>query len=133
MMTVRKRLLTLVGLLFGGLLIIGAIAINNAMSWSNDMHKIGEERVPGLLYLANMNTERMIIRGQTLQVFRYSFSEKLSTQFSELLKQREASWKIIDDNWTKFEALPRASEGGKTCSTRPQTKTSKLERYIHTP
>ncbi|MEW6552392.1 MAG: methyl-accepting chemotaxis protein [Campylobacterota bacterium] len=112
-MTVRKRLITLVGLLFGGLLIICAIAINSAMSWSNDMHKIGEERVPGLLYLANMNTERMIIRGQTLQVFRYSFSEKLSTQFSELLKQREASWKIIDDNWTKFEALPRASERGR--------------------
>jgi methyl-accepting chemotaxis protein len=113
MMTVKKRLVTLVCLLIGGLLIVGAIAINSAMSWSNDMHKIGEEKVLGLLYLANINTERMIIRGQTLQVFRYTFSDKVNSQFVEILNQREASWKVIDENWTKFEALPRASERGR--------------------
>jgi methyl-accepting chemotaxis protein len=113
-MNVKTKLIAMVAMLLLSLVIVSLVGLNVAKSWSSDMHKVGEERVPGLLYLSNMNTERMTIRGQTLQIFSHSsFGEKFTAQVSEIIKQREASWKIIDDNWTKFEALPRASERGR--------------------
>ena len=112
-MSVKNRLTTLAGVLIVGLIIVGFIAWKSANSWANNMHTIGDERVPGLLYLANMNTERMVIRAQTLEVMTLEFNYNAQENFSKIKKQRENSWVIIDENWKKFKALPRASERGR--------------------
>jgi len=111
--SVKNRLTTLAGVLIVGLIIVGFIAWKSANSWANNMHTIGDERVPGLLYLANMNTERMVIRAQTLEVMTLEFNYNAQENFSKIKKQRENSWVIIDENWKKFKALPRASERGR--------------------
>ena len=67
-MLVKNRLQLLSAILLIGLIVIGVIAFNNARTWSSDMHQIGEERVPALLSLGNVNTERMSIRAQTFEV-----------------------------------------------------------------
>ena len=112
-MSVKNRLIALASLLIAGLVIVGFIAWKSANSWANNMHTIGDERVPGLLYLANMNTERMIIRAQTLEVLTLESNYTAQENFAKIKKQRENSWVIIDENWKKFKALPRASERGR--------------------
>ncbi|MDY0327707.1 MAG: methyl-accepting chemotaxis protein [Arcobacteraceae bacterium] len=112
-MTVKQRLIALVGVLMVGLVMVGAIALNSALSCAHDMHKIGEERVPGLLYIGNLNTERMIIRAQTLDVLTLKNDYNVKEKFVDIAKQREQSWKVVDENWNKFKDLPRGSEKGR--------------------
>ena len=88
-------------------------AFNSAKTWSNDMHKVGKERVPALLSLGNINTERMAIRAQTLEVMTLNPNENIKTKLSEIANQRLNSWKIIDENWKVFMDIPRNTEAGK--------------------
>lgn len=112
-MSIKSRLITLVCILLLGLVIVGGIALNAVVSWSNDMHKVGDERVPGLLYLTTMNTERMIIRSQTLEVLTLEYDYNAQEKFSHIAQQRIKSWQLFEENWKKFEALPRASDRGR--------------------
>ncbi len=48
------------------------------------MHKVGKERVPALLSLGNINTERMAIRAQTLEVMTLNPNENIKTKLSEI-------------------------------------------------
>ncbi|QOG12921.1 methyl-accepting chemotaxis protein [Arcobacter sp. FWKO B] len=77
------------------------------------MHKISEDRIPGILYLANLNRERMVIRAQTLNVYAFEQNFSASSNFADIAQQRAKSWEIIEENWKKFESLPRASEKGR--------------------
>ena len=112
-MSVKNRLRLLSTILLVGLVIIGVIAFNSARTWSSDMHKIGEERVPALLSLGNINAERMSIRAQTLEVLTLDSNSDIKTKLSEIANQRTNSWKIIDENWKIFMDIPRNTEAGK--------------------
>ena len=112
-MSVKNRLRLLSTILLVGLVIIGIIAFNSARAWSSDMHKVGEERVPALLSLGNINTERMAIRAQTLEVLTLDSNENIKMKLSEIANQRLNSWKIIDENWKVFMDIPRNTEAGK--------------------
>ncbi|MGD9624940.1 MAG: methyl-accepting chemotaxis protein [Arcobacter sp.] len=112
-MSVKNRLRLLSTILLTGLIVIGVIAFNSAKTWSSDIHKVGEERVPALLSLGNINTERMAIRAQTLEVITLNPNENIKTKLSEIATQRSNSWKIIDENWKVFMDIPRNTEAGK--------------------
>ena len=112
-MSVKNRLRLLSTILLTGLIVIGVIAFNSAKTWSNDMHKVGKERVPALLSLGNINTERMAIRAQTFEVMTLNPNENIKTKLSEIANQRLNSWKIIDENWKVFMDIPRNTEAGK--------------------
>jgi len=112
-MSVKVRLILLISILLISLGIIGSMGVYSSKSWSSDLHKIDQDRLPGILYLANLNRERMVIRSQTLNVYAFENNYEASSDFSDIAKQRGESWKIIEDNWEKFVALPRASEKGR--------------------
>jgi methyl-accepting chemotaxis protein len=110
--SVKNRLLAFASTLIVGLIVVGAIAWNSASSWSKDMHTIGDYRVPGLLALGNMNTERMVIRAQTLEVLLLELDYEAQEQFLKIKQQRENSWNVIEENWNNFIKLPRATKKG---------------------
>jgi methyl-accepting chemotaxis protein len=83
------------------------------VSVKNRLHKVGKERVPALLSLGNINTERMAIIAQTLEVMTLNPNENIKTKLSEIANQRLNSWKIIDENWKVFMDIPRNTEAGK--------------------
>ena len=118
MVSVKNRLRLLSGILLFGLFVIGFIAFNNARTWSNDMNKIGIERVPALLSLGNLNTERMAIRAQTLEVLTLDESSNIKDALVRIATQREESWKIIDENWKVFSSIPRNTEAGKKAAAK---------------
>jgi len=112
-MSVKKRLITLVSVLLLGLIIVGAISLNSAISSSNSMHQIGERRIPALLALSNLNVERMNIRAQTLEVLTLESATNVQERLSIIKQQREKSWAVIDNNLAKFKSIPRETEKGK--------------------
>ena len=112
-MSVKNRLRLLSSILLFGLAVIGFIAFDNAKTWSDDMHKVGKERVPALLNLGNLNTERMAIRAQTLEVLTLDENSNIKNTLEKIATQREESWKIIDENWKSFSSIPRNTEAGK--------------------
>ncbi|WP_323588501.1 HAMP domain-containing methyl-accepting chemotaxis protein [Aliarcobacter butzleri] len=112
-MLVKNRLRLLSMLLIAGLIIIGLVAFNSAKTWSNDMQNIGDERIPALLSLSNINAERMSIRAQTLEVLILDRTKSNKERLQEIEKQRVNSWKIIDENWKTFQNIPRKTEAGK--------------------
>ncbi len=112
-MSVKKRLITLVSILLLGLIIVGAISLNSAISSSDNMHQIGERRIPALLALSNLNVERMNIRAQTLEVLTLESATNVQERLSIIKQQREKSWTVIDSNLAKFKSIPRETEKGK--------------------
>ena len=112
-MLVKNRLRLLSMLLIAGLIIIGLVAFNSAKTWSDDMQNIGDERIPALLSLSNINAERMAIRAQTLEVLILDKTKSNKEKLQEIEKQRVNSWKIIDENWKTFQNIPRKTEAGK--------------------
>ncbi|MCR8710691.1 HAMP domain-containing methyl-accepting chemotaxis protein [Aliarcobacter butzleri] len=112
-MLVKNRLRLLSMLLIAGLIIIGLVAFNSAKTWSDDMQNIGDERIPALLSLSNINAERMAIRAQTLEVLILDKTKSNKERLQEIEKQRVNSWKIIDENWKTFQNIPRKTEAGK--------------------
>jgi methyl-accepting chemotaxis protein len=112
-MSVKQRLIMLVSVLLLGLIIVGTVSLNSSVSSSDNMHQIGERRVPALLALSNLNVERMNIRAQTLEVLTLESETNIQERLSIIKKQREKSWSTIDENLNKFKSIPRETEKGK--------------------
>ncbi|TVQ22443.1 MAG: HAMP domain-containing protein, partial [Spirochaetaceae bacterium] len=89
---------------------------------SGDLDRIGFERVPGIVLLGNMNFERMVIRGQTLEVFQRQGEEGAQARYREILNERRASFDRMEADLTEFAALPRASEQGRQIVQRLQNE-----------
>ncbi|MEJ5168540.1 MAG: MCP four helix bundle domain-containing protein, partial [Arcobacteraceae bacterium] len=112
-MSVKNKLILLVSFLQIGIIVIGAIAIYSSESWKIDMSDIGTNRITGMSYISNLNTERMVIRAQTLNVYAYENNKSTTSNFANIASQRAKSWGIIEENFEKFVNLPRGSEKGK--------------------
>ena len=81
----RLRLLSLVFIV--GLAIIGMVSFNSAKSSSNDMGDIANERIPVLLAVTDINSDRMAIRAITFDVL--TFDEHINNNQKLLNNQKE--------------------------------------------
>ncbi|RBQ30167.1 HAMP domain-containing methyl-accepting chemotaxis protein [Aliarcobacter vitoriensis] len=112
-MSVKRRLQILSLVFIFGLIVIGLVSFNSAKNVSNDLENIGNERIPALLSLSDLNAERMSIRAQTLDVLTLNSSENNKDRLLQIASQRKNSWEIIDKNWKIFQDIPRNTEAGK--------------------
>jgi len=107
-------IVTLIAVVLGG---IGVLAIQQL---STDLEKLGFERIPGIVLLGDMNFERMVIRGQTLEVFQLQGQEGARTRYREILDERAASFENMESDLAEFVAIPRATEAGRQIVQRLQ-------------
>jgi methyl-accepting chemotaxis protein len=129
-MSVKSKLILLASVLLISIGIVGGIAFKASSAWSSDMAKIGEDRIPGILYLSNLNRERMVIRAQTLNVYAFENNYSANSNFADIASQRAKSWKIIEENFEKFVNLPRASQKGKQAVAKLQTEYNEWRKNI---
>ena len=101
-------------------IVIGLVGFFSLVRVSGGLESIGFERVPGLVQLSEMNYERMVIRGQTLEVFQVQGQPNARERYRAILEARRSSFRSMDDNLTAFVALPRASERGRQIVDRLQ-------------
>ncbi|MFP4567891.1 MAG: methyl-accepting chemotaxis protein [Candidatus Woesearchaeota archaeon] len=80
---------------------------------AEDLEYVGTERLDQAAILGRMNTERMAIRAQTLDVWTYENTPNSMNKYTEILDQRKASFKIMDDSLKEllnFKATSRTEE-----------------------
>jgi methyl-accepting chemotaxis protein len=95
------------------LLVVGGLGLFGMKWLTDDMSVIGNDRIPGLRTMADLNYERMVIRAQTFSVFQIKGNENASEQISDVLNQREESWKKARAAMDEILAIPRATERGR--------------------
>ncbi len=103
-------------------LVIGVVGFYGIDELGGDLSDFGENRIPGLVLLGDMNYERMVIRGQTLEVFQVRGTQGADQVYRRILQQREASFRVMEESLTEFEALPRATERGRMIVQRLRTE-----------
>ena len=93
--------------------IVGGIGYFKLNSISTDISNINDNRIPDLIDFAQMNTERMVIRAQTLEVWVYENEADSRNSYNEILAKRQKSWNIVDNTWSNIINRPRQSETGR--------------------
>ena len=106
----RLRLLSLVFIV--GLAIIGIVSFNSAKSSSNDMGDIANERIPVLLAVTDINSDRMAIRAITFDVLTFDEHINNNQKLLNNQKERAETFERINNNWKLFTSFPRKTEAG---------------------
>lgn len=95
------------------LLVTGILGLANIRMLTNDMHIMGNERVPGLRTMSELNFERMVIRAQTLYLFQIRNHDNRAEKIGEILRERETSWENAREAMDQILAIRRATETGR--------------------
>ena len=111
-MSVKNRLRLLSLVFIAGLIAIGLVSFFNTKSISNDMENISNQRIPILMAVSDLNTQRMAIRAVTYDIFSYDTNKSMKNELIENKKQREEIFSNIDKNWSIFESSPRMTKAG---------------------
>lgn len=97
-----------------------ALALGGLGFWGLDrledvIENVGVNRVPDLRSLGELNTERMAIRAQTLDilVFETLDLDDARQAYQRVQNQRAASWQTVDQAWETLLSVPRAMERGR--------------------
>jgi methyl-accepting chemotaxis protein len=94
------------------LLIVGFLSINAAMEMKKDVEEIGYVRINAIDLLNQINTERLVIRAQTLQVIQHPQTSVEALQSHQAsYQQRLASWQRLDDILKQYTGIPRSAQG----------------------
>ena len=94
-------------------LAVGLIGFFGIQTLSGNLSNIGDNRIPDLLSLGTLNTERMAIRAQTLEVYLYENEAESTDELRAIQAQRAASWEAVDESWELLLSIPRATQRGR--------------------
>ena len=79
--------------------------------WSDYAKLMRDNRVPSLVSITSLNTERMVIRAQTLDVMLQNDAMR-KEGLQRIVTERQASWNVIDTNWQILAGIPRVTQRG---------------------
>ncbi|SFM30934.1 methyl-accepting chemotaxis sensory transducer with TarH sensor [Ectothiorhodospira mobilis] len=115
-----------IGLLSGVLLLSLAYAIYEAFlgfnHWSDYSEQVRDNRLPSIQALGALNTERMAIRAQTVEVLDQEEAYDDKTDLREIARERTESWRVIDENWERLQGIPRLTETGRRAMAELETR-----------
>lgn len=112
-MKISKKLWLAFSFLALATCLVGAIGYLKLDFLQENITNIKDNRIPDLNDFSEMNTERMIIRSQTLEVWVYENESDARMNFKDILAKRNKSWSIIDNTWSSILNRKRQSEAGK--------------------
>lgn len=116
-MVLRSKLMLLTTILMIGIVVVGSISYSGMSQWSKDMNELDEHRMPVLVALLNLNRERMTVRAQTLEAWKYQNLPGKTDSYNKIIEHRKASWEKIDAAWKVIEAFEPSSDEGKKLKT----------------
>ncbi|EXJ13421.1 Methyl-accepting chemotaxis protein [Imhoffiella purpurea] len=90
-------------------LIVGLFGIKGEMDMNSHLVAISEQCLPSLTQLNRLNLERVQIRAQSYEVKALTtWGPEAREILEQVMRQRQASWTIIEDAIAKYERLPQA-------------------------
>ena len=94
------------------LLVVGFLSVTAAIAMQKDVEEICQVRINAIDLLNQINTERLIIRGQTLQVIQHPHpSDEALEAHRASYQQRLGSWQRLDELLEQYTAIPRTQKG----------------------
>lgn len=96
-------------------LIVAMMGLYAKTQLAENLTLLGESRIPDLQYLAILNTERMAVRAQTLEVFLEENSEQQAATdaYRRIQTQRAQSWERVDAAIEGLRSIPRLTDRGR--------------------
>ena len=76
-----------------------------AIEWRADVAQMRDATVPNLVSTNALNTERMSIRAQTIDVTAQTEGYRDKTGLNRIAQERAASWATVDQHWQRMEDL----------------------------
>ncbi|QEW07446.1 methyl-accepting chemotaxis protein [Nitrincola iocasae] len=94
------------------LLLVGLLSIIAASRMKADVVNLGEVRLPAVHMLGDINEKRIETRSQTLSMMlQNEWTVNAGRELTDLLNQRDASWKYLDEVMADYDAIPRTQQG----------------------
>ncbi|HPO50798.1 MAG TPA: MCP four helix bundle domain-containing protein, partial [Spirochaetota bacterium] len=93
--------------------VLGIIGYGAITKLEKGISYMGENRIPDLQTLAELNIQRNVVRAQTYQAYYFMNKADSGIKYSEILKQRDVAWKEVDAAWNKLLSIPRATAKGR--------------------
>jgi methyl-accepting chemotaxis protein len=93
-------------------MIVGGVGLYAKKAIEENLDYVLNERIPDLMALADLNTERMSIRAQTLDMWieENAMHEVAVESYQRIQKERNRSWEIVDRAWEALQQTPRPTE-----------------------
>ncbi|MBK5938722.1 methyl-accepting chemotaxis protein [Halochromatium roseum] len=110
--SINAKLLT--GFLFVATvtMIVGGVGIYGKNQIQQSLSYVVDVRIPDLDALSQLNTQRMSIRAQTLDVWIDENAEQQVAlkSYRRIQKERNESWELVDSAWERLQQTPRVTE-----------------------
>ena len=91
------------------LLILGVLGIRGELSMRDHLVAMSQESLPAIVQLNRLNYERVQIRSQTYETKGLTTREPRTRELLEqILRQRVASWTIVEDALARLEKIPQS-------------------------
>ncbi len=103
--------------LLGGVLLLalGYASFEAYTGFSNGSayaQQVRDNRLPSIQALSALNTERMSIRAQTIDVLTQDGTGRDRSGLQSIAEQRARSWQAIDEGWAQIAGIPRMTDAG---------------------
>ena len=111
-MSINAKLLTGFLAVAAMTLIVGGIGLYGKNQLQNDLGYVLDVRIPDILALGRLNTERTNIRAQTLDlwVVENAEHEDAVEYYRGIQQQRSQSWRIVEAAWEELQQTQRSTE-----------------------
>jgi methyl-accepting chemotaxis protein len=93
-------------------MVVGGIGFYGINKVEEDLSYVVEIRIPDLIALGTLNTQRINIRAQTLDVWVVENAEHEAAveYYRDIQKQRNQAWKVVDTAWEELQQTRRPTE-----------------------
>ena len=109
-MTVKRKLIVLVGSALLMLSIVGAVGWQGLNSTIDNLNEVGIVRLPSVLGLEIMNESMSAVRSDNLSASLYETNYQAQDKFATILKNREETMERFEKGWKIYEPLPQTAE-----------------------
>lgn len=92
---------------------MGLVTILGISDIDASLKNLRDNRLPDLISINNLEQERLAIRAETMELYRFQTIDAAAADYQALLDRRAESWKAVDANYQALLAIPRQSAKGK--------------------
>lgn len=104
---VRNKLLIFIITMLVALAVSGWVGYRGFSEWSSNMTTMSDNRLPSVIALGHLNTERMSIRAQTVSVLQYEGNPTAYDALNAIYQERLASWEVVERDWQQIADTPK--------------------------
>jgi methyl-accepting chemotaxis protein len=109
-MTVRAKLITLIGVSLLALLIVMLIGIRGMQHDGEMLDDVGKNKLPSVLSLQTINEGQTALRSANRAIDAVAAYQDEFAEVERQLKRKQEFWARVDKAWRVYEALPQETE-----------------------